>query len=387
MIGTHPTLLALILTLSGSVAIAQPPAEPLSLWYRQPAKQWVEALAVGNGRLGAMVFGGVAQERIQLNEDTLWAGGPYDPANPDALEALPKVRELIFAGRYREAQQSDRSEDDGQAPDPNALSVRGGPVAEVPGCQRGDGLSARPQPGYGRGHRRVYDRWSALHARSLLQPRGSGHRDSPDGGQARQGHVHGRHEDAAEGVGDGRVAQYSGDAGRQRGLSRHCRRVEVSGPRGRCGFGRSDRAGRRPDHRRRCGFRTTADRGGDQLQELQRRDRRPRSADQRDNRQGEREVFRRVAQGPCGRASEAVSSRHAGPRHDRCRPTSDRRADSRPQQGERSATGGPLLPVRPLSADRQLAAGRPAGESAGHLERQHESALGAASTRSTSIPR
>ena len=103
MIGTHPTLLALILTLSGSVAMAQPPAEPLSLWYRQPAKQWVEALAVGNGRLGAMVFGGVAQERIQLNEDTLWAGGPYDPANPDALEALPKVRELIFAGQYREA--------------------------------------------------------------------------------------------------------------------------------------------------------------------------------------------------------------------------------------------------------------------------------------------
>jgi alpha-L-fucosidase 2 len=104
MIGTHPTLLALILTLSGTVTMAQPHEEPLSLWYRQPAKQWVEALAVGNGRLGAMVFGGVAQERIQLNEDTLWGGGPYDPANPDALEALPKVREMIFAGQYREAQ-------------------------------------------------------------------------------------------------------------------------------------------------------------------------------------------------------------------------------------------------------------------------------------------
>jgi alpha-L-fucosidase 2 len=103
MINTHPTLLMLILTISGSVAVAQPPAEPLSLWYRQPAKKWVEALAVGNGRLGAMIFGGVAQERIQLNEDTLWAGGPYDPVNPDALEALPKVRELIFAGKYREA--------------------------------------------------------------------------------------------------------------------------------------------------------------------------------------------------------------------------------------------------------------------------------------------
>ncbi|MFW9871370.1 MAG: glycoside hydrolase N-terminal domain-containing protein, partial [Candidatus Thorarchaeota archaeon] len=103
MIAKHPALWILILMIFYSMATAQLPEEPLSLWYRQPAKQWIEALAVGNGRLGAMVFGGVTQERIQLNEDTLWAGGPYDPANPDALEALPQVRELIFAGRYREA--------------------------------------------------------------------------------------------------------------------------------------------------------------------------------------------------------------------------------------------------------------------------------------------
>ena len=82
---------------------AAPPAEPLSLWYRRPARQWVEALAVGNGRLGAMVFGGVTRERLQLNEDTLWAGGPYDPSNPDALSALPGVRRLIFDGKYPEA--------------------------------------------------------------------------------------------------------------------------------------------------------------------------------------------------------------------------------------------------------------------------------------------
>ena len=55
---------------------APPPPDPLTLWYRQPAGQWVEALAVGNGRLGAMVFGGIDRERIQLNEGTLWAGGP-----------------------------------------------------------------------------------------------------------------------------------------------------------------------------------------------------------------------------------------------------------------------------------------------------------------------
>ena len=80
------------------------PAEPLSLWYRQPATNWVSALPVGNGRLGAMVFGGVERERLQLNEDTLWAGGPYDPDNTNALAALPEVRRLIFDGKYAEAQ-------------------------------------------------------------------------------------------------------------------------------------------------------------------------------------------------------------------------------------------------------------------------------------------
>ena len=82
---------------------APAPAEPLILWYRQPASQWTEALPVGNGRLGAMVFGGVNREHLQLNEDTLWAGGPYDPVNPDAKAALPEVRRLIFAGKYVEA--------------------------------------------------------------------------------------------------------------------------------------------------------------------------------------------------------------------------------------------------------------------------------------------
>ncbi len=78
-------------------------ADDLILWYTKPANQWVEALPIGNGRLGAMVFGGVEKERIQLNEDTLWAGGPYDPANPDALAFLPEARRLIFAGEYKEA--------------------------------------------------------------------------------------------------------------------------------------------------------------------------------------------------------------------------------------------------------------------------------------------
>ncbi|MBN2319484.1 MAG: glycoside hydrolase family 95 protein [Acidobacteria bacterium] len=75
----------------------------LVLWYRQPADQWVEALPVGNGRLGAMVFGGTADERLQINEDTLYAGGPYDPNSPDALQAFPEARRLIFEGRFQEA--------------------------------------------------------------------------------------------------------------------------------------------------------------------------------------------------------------------------------------------------------------------------------------------
>ncbi|MFH1197814.1 MAG: glycoside hydrolase family 95 protein [bacterium] len=76
----------------------------LKLWYNQPANQWVEALPVGNGRLGAMVFGNPSNEKIQLNENTIWAGQPYRNDNPDAKEALPKVRQLIFEGKYKEAQ-------------------------------------------------------------------------------------------------------------------------------------------------------------------------------------------------------------------------------------------------------------------------------------------
>ena len=74
------------------------------LWYRQPAVEWVEALPIGSGKLGAMVFGGVAAERLQLNEDTLWAGGPYEPINPEARVALPEIRHLIAAGEYAKAE-------------------------------------------------------------------------------------------------------------------------------------------------------------------------------------------------------------------------------------------------------------------------------------------
>src|SRR5262249_5943512 len=77
--------------------------DELVLWYDKPATEWTDALPVGNGRLGAMIFGGVASEQLQLNEDTLYAGSPYDPNNPEALKALPEARRPSFAGRYKEA--------------------------------------------------------------------------------------------------------------------------------------------------------------------------------------------------------------------------------------------------------------------------------------------
>ena len=88
---------------AANIAAEPAPENPLVLWYDKPAVKWVEALPIGNGRLGAMIFGGVNQERLQLNEGTLWAGGPYDPVNPQAKEALPQVRQLINQGKYREA--------------------------------------------------------------------------------------------------------------------------------------------------------------------------------------------------------------------------------------------------------------------------------------------
>lgn len=75
------------------------------LWYRQPAVEWTDALPIGNGRLGAMIHGGVGREELQLNESTLWSGGPYQPTNPTALPNLEAVREHILAGRYQEAQE------------------------------------------------------------------------------------------------------------------------------------------------------------------------------------------------------------------------------------------------------------------------------------------
>ncbi len=83
---------------------ATPPAEPLSLWYPRPAVEWVQALALGNGRVGAMVFGGVDHERLQLNEGTFWSGGPYDPNHADGYDAWIQARKLVLEDKFAEAE-------------------------------------------------------------------------------------------------------------------------------------------------------------------------------------------------------------------------------------------------------------------------------------------
>lgn len=80
-------------------------SRPMRLWYQAPAREWLEALPVGNGRLGAMVFGGTDTERLQLNEDSLWAGGPNNYARPDAVRHLREIRRLVVEEKWLQAQQ------------------------------------------------------------------------------------------------------------------------------------------------------------------------------------------------------------------------------------------------------------------------------------------
>jgi len=105
------TRLSLCASLAVAILLIGPANHPLAadsptaiLWYAQPAKTWNEALPIGNGRLGAMIFGGVPDERIQFNEDTLWTGKPHDYVRAGAREHLAEIRRLLFAGKIKEAE-------------------------------------------------------------------------------------------------------------------------------------------------------------------------------------------------------------------------------------------------------------------------------------------
>ncbi len=100
----HEGFIFIIFFLASAIAYGQTPPSGLKIWFTRPAENWNEALPVGNGRLGAMIFGGTEKERIQLNEESVWTGQPRWDANPEALKNLPVVRKLLFEGKYKEAE-------------------------------------------------------------------------------------------------------------------------------------------------------------------------------------------------------------------------------------------------------------------------------------------
>jgi alpha-L-fucosidase 2 len=94
--------------ISGIVAqpakLSTPFKNDMIIWYRQPADKWLEALPIGNGYMGGMVFGGVSQERIALNESSFWSGRPHDYNDPDAYKYYPKIRQLVVDEQFQEAE-------------------------------------------------------------------------------------------------------------------------------------------------------------------------------------------------------------------------------------------------------------------------------------------
>jgi len=145
---------------------AQSASDNLRLWYQQPAARWEEALPIGNGRLGAMIFGRVAQERLQLNEDTFWAGSPYDPNSPDALAALPEVRALIAQGQYKEASRL------------ASAKVMARPLTQMPYSTLGDLLLDFDTPETPRDYLRMLDLEQAILRTSFRTSRGSVQREA-----------------------------------------------------------------------------------------------------------------------------------------------------------------------------------------------------------------
>jgi len=102
---TKSIVFILIAFLASSIFVsAKQEPNYLRLWYNKPAQKWTEALPIGNGRLGAMIFGGVENDRIQFNEETLWSGSPNDYAHKGAVQHLDKIRQLLFDGKQKAAE-------------------------------------------------------------------------------------------------------------------------------------------------------------------------------------------------------------------------------------------------------------------------------------------
>jgi alpha-L-fucosidase 2 len=110
-----------------------------SLWYNKPANIWTDALPVGNGHMGAMVFGGTAHERIQFNESTVWTGEPHDYAHKGASQSLAKIRELLWAGKQKEAEDLAMKEFMSEPIRQKAYQALGDLLIETPGVENVSG--------------------------------------------------------------------------------------------------------------------------------------------------------------------------------------------------------------------------------------------------------
>ena len=97
-------ILALLVVFVSLIACETIPEQSTNrLFYNEPAENWTDALPIGNGRLGAMIYGGVQQEHIQFNEETLWTGEPHDYSHKGASKYLAEIRQLLSDGKQREA--------------------------------------------------------------------------------------------------------------------------------------------------------------------------------------------------------------------------------------------------------------------------------------------
>ena len=121
------------------VSAASKPQGELVLWYDKPAAKWEEALPVGNGHLGAMIFGGLPKERIQFNEHTVWTGKPHDYSHKGAVKYLPEIRKLLFEGKQKQAEDLAGKEFMSQPIRQKAYQPCGDLHIETPGAQAGDG--------------------------------------------------------------------------------------------------------------------------------------------------------------------------------------------------------------------------------------------------------
>ena len=169
-------------------------AQQHRLWYNQPAQTWTQALPIGNGVMGGMVFGTPAVEHIQINEETIWAGQPNNVVNPNAKKALPEVRQLIFEGKYKEAQDLANAQ---------VMPQAAGKNMGMPFQPFGDLYIAMP----GHADYRNYERWLDLdNAKSVVKYEvdgvqyigwSSGYRYPPDCQRERQDYIYRQHDQSA----------------------------------------------------------------------------------------------------------------------------------------------------------------------------------------------